>query len=294
MPLIFHCRNPLVTLRCTKRVTHVRTIQVLLTPPDEGPRVKGERIKLQDIVNGEFTPKKLNGQWVSADEFLYLNQWNEISLLNLANLAESIMMSNTTYVSHSQLDECQLSPRMNEWHSCTLCYVYLRSISSLSASRPLPQKSMSPQSFSISADRKYLLLGHNIKKMYRHSTLAQYTVFDIVTSESFQLTPKNNNIRQLFPELRDNAWPYLQYASFGPRGHAIVMVYNYNIYYTNGIKSIQTYRITSTGIPGVIFNGIADWLYEGESSILCCIIMLNWLIKNLSWFENWIIFIDFP
>lgn len=118
----------------------------------------------------------------------------------------------------------------------------------------------------MSADRKYLLLSHNIRKVYRHSTLAQYTVFDIVTSESFPLTPRNNNNRQLFPELTEEStnWPHLQYASFGPRGHALVMVYNFNIYYTNGVKSVQTYRITNTGVPGIIFNGIADWLYEGE------------------------------
>lgn len=123
---------------------------------------------------------------------------------------------------------------------------------------------MAPQAFSISADRKYLLLSHNIRKVYRHSSLAQYTVYDVVTSESYQLTPRNNNNRQLLAELREGAWPLLQHASFGPRGHAILMVYNFNIYYTNGIKSIQTYRITNTGVPGVIFNGIADWLYEGE------------------------------
>lgn len=93
--------------------------------------------------------------------------------------------------------------------------------------------------------------------------MAQYTVFDIVSSESFQLTPRNNN-RPLVAELTEHSWPFLQYASFGPRGHMIVMVYNFNIYYTNGIKSIQTYRITNTGVPGVIYNGIADWLYEGK------------------------------
>lgn len=123
---------------------------------------------------------------------------------------------------------------------------------------------MSPQSFSISADRKYLLLSHNVHKVYRYSTLAQYTVFDIVSSESYQLTPRNNNNRQWMPELKEGTWPHLQHASFGPRGHALLMVYNYNIYYTNGIKSTQTYRITNTGVPGVIFNGISDWLYEGE------------------------------
>lgn len=127
-----------------------------------------------------------------------------------------------------------------------------------------PQKSLAPQSFSISADRKYLLLSHNTRKVYRHSTLAQYTVYDVVSSESFQLTPRNTNNRQLVAELTERSWPFLQYAGFGPRGHMLVLVYNFNIYYTNGIKSPQTYRITSSGVPGVIYNGIANWLYEGN------------------------------
>lgn len=36
---------------------------------------------------------------ISADEFLYQNQWGEIALLNIGNLSERILMSNTTYVS---------------------------------------------------------------------------------------------------------------------------------------------------------------------------------------------------
>lgn len=69
---------------------------------------------------------------------------------------------------------------------------------------------MAPQAFSISADRSYLLLSHNVRKVYRHSRLAQYTVYDIVTSESYQLTPRNNNNRQLLVELREGTWPLLQ------------------------------------------------------------------------------------
>lgn len=82
---------------------------MLLTPPDEGPRVKGERLKLQDIVNGDYSPAKRNGEWVSAHEFLYLNQWNEISLLNLLNLSENVVMSNTTYVSKEPQNIIKLS-----------------------------------------------------------------------------------------------------------------------------------------------------------------------------------------
>ncbi|XP_046811930.1 dipeptidyl aminopeptidase-like protein 6, partial [Lucilia cuprina] len=41
------------------------TSVVLLTPPDEGPRVKGQRLKLQEIVDGVFMPQKTNGTWVN-------------------------------------------------------------------------------------------------------------------------------------------------------------------------------------------------------------------------------------
>lgn len=34
-----------------------------------------------------------------AEEFLYLNQWGGISLLNVQTMAEKVLMSNTTYVS---------------------------------------------------------------------------------------------------------------------------------------------------------------------------------------------------
>jgi len=40
---------------------------VLLTPPDEGPRVKGQRIKLQDIVDGLFVPQHSNGSWIDGE-----------------------------------------------------------------------------------------------------------------------------------------------------------------------------------------------------------------------------------
>lgn len=45
--------------------------KVLLTPPDEGPRVKGLRIKLQDIVDGEYTPLRVNGTWIGGKINLY-------------------------------------------------------------------------------------------------------------------------------------------------------------------------------------------------------------------------------
>lgn len=37
--------------------------------------------------------------YVSAQEFLYRNQWGGISLLNAVNLSERVLMSNITFVS---------------------------------------------------------------------------------------------------------------------------------------------------------------------------------------------------
>lgn len=42
------------------------------------------------------------------------------------------------------------------------------------------------------------------------------------------------------------------------------MVFNYDIYYRPGPRSTQSYRVTKTGVPGIIYNGVPDWLYEGN------------------------------
>lgn len=41
-----------------------------------------------------------------------------------------------------------------------------------------------------------------------------------------------------------------------------IYIFENNIYYQSDVKS-NSLRLTSSGKEGVIFNGIADWLYEG-------------------------------
>ena len=39
---------------------------MLLTPPEQGPRIKGQRIKLQDIIDGAYNPlTSNNGCWIN-------------------------------------------------------------------------------------------------------------------------------------------------------------------------------------------------------------------------------------
>ncbi|OBS66068.1 hypothetical protein A6R68_05392, partial [Neotoma lepida] len=42
-----------------------------------------------------------------------------------------------------------------------------------------------------------------------------------------------------------------------------IYIFENNIYYQPDIKS-SSLRLTSSGKEGIVFNGIADWLYEEE------------------------------
>lgn len=42
-----------------------------------------------------------------------------------------------------------------------------------------------------------------------------------------------------------------------------IYIFENNIYYQTDVQS-SSWRLTSSGQEGIIFNGIADWLYEGE------------------------------
>lgn len=46
-----------------------------------------------------------------------------------------------------------------------------------------------------------------------------------------------------------------------------IYIFENNIYYQSDVKS-NSLRLTSSGREGVIFNGIADWLYEGTYHLI--------------------------
>ncbi|NXE18282.1 DPP10 peptidase, partial [Ardeotis kori] len=62
------------------------------------------------------------------------------------------------------------------------------------------------------------------------------------------------------PEVEDSV---LQYAAWGVQGQQLIYIFENNIYYQPDVKS-SSLRLTSSGKEGIIFNGIADWLYEEE------------------------------
>ena len=42
------------------------------------------------------------------------------------------------------------------------------------------------------------------------------------------------------------------------------MVSDNDLYYKASIKTGAVERLTRTGVPGAVYNGVADWLYEEE------------------------------
>uniref|UniRef100_A0A8C5LCS5 Dipeptidylpeptidase 10 n=1 Tax=Jaculus jaculus TaxID=51337 RepID=A0A8C5LCS5_JACJA len=104
---------------------------------------------------------------------------------------------------------------------------------------------------SVSPDLMYVLLAYDVKQIFHYSYTASYVIYNIHTREVWELNP---------PEVEDSV---LQYAAWGVQGQQLVYIFENNIYYQPDIKS-SSLRLTSSGKEGVIFNGIADWLYEEE------------------------------
>lgn len=103
--------------------------------------------------------------------------------------------------------------------------------------------------FAVSPDLNFVLLGYDVKQVYQHSFSASYLLYNLYTREVRELNP---------PEVSDSV---LQFASWGLRGQQLVYIFENNIYYQMDVQS-SSWRLTSSGEEGIIFNGISDWLYE--------------------------------
>lgn len=72
---------------------------VLVSPPEEGPRVKGRRPTLAEILGPGLQAKRFNGSWISEIEFVFRDHHGGISVYNAENLTTRVLMNNTTFVS---------------------------------------------------------------------------------------------------------------------------------------------------------------------------------------------------
>ncbi|KAI8433026.1 hypothetical protein MSG28_013896 [Choristoneura fumiferana] len=108
--------------------------------------------------------------------------------------------------------------------------------------------------FKVSADLKFVLLVSDVRPGWRHARLARYHVYDVINRNKIPISPVED----------DRTAPLLQYAEWSPIGSSLVFVHDNDIYYKPRVLKTLVCRITNNGIPGTIFNGVPDFLYETQ------------------------------
>nr|XP_053652971.1 dipeptidyl aminopeptidase-like protein 6 isoform X2 [Cherax quadricarinatus] len=109
------------------------------------------------------------------------------------------------------------------------------------------------EEFDVSPDKRYILLKHDVFQNRHLSHLAKYTVLQMDSEHVESVTP--------FPSQEGH--PELQHVAWVPGGAAsLVMVYENDIYIKESPTSPVVSRLTTTGQPHVVFNGVTDYLYR--------------------------------
>ena len=101
--------------------------------------------------------------------------------------------------------------------------------------------------YELSNDETKILFATHEEAIYRHSTIASYYVYNIVSGK---LTALSQNGKQ-------------RLASFSPDGTKVVFVRDNNIFIRE-LNTDKEIRITNDGKINAIINGACDWVYEEE------------------------------
>lgn len=124
-------------------------------------------------------------------------------------------------------------------------YETLKKVETLVSSSNIPELNYFTD-YTFSEDEQKVLLATESEKIYRHSTLAYYYVYNIGTKQASKVADEK-----------------IQEPTFSPDGSKIAYALDNNLYVkdltTNTIK-----QITFDGEKNKIINGITDWVYEEE------------------------------
>lgn len=101
--------------------------------------------------------------------------------------------------------------------------------------------------YSFSDDETKILIKTATEQIYRHSTRANFYVYD----------RKGKTLKTIFSEGKQ------RYATFNPQGDKVAFVHNNNLYYQD-FNTGKVTQITNDGATNSIINGATDWVYEEE------------------------------
>jgi len=104
------------------------------------------------------------------------------------------------------------------------------------------------EDYSFSDDEKKILIASDKERIYRHSSLNKFYVYDLNTKNIAGVSENK-----------------VQEASLSPDGSKAAYIYKNNLYLKDLAQNKET-AITNDGEKNKIINGIPDWVYEEEFS----------------------------
>lgn len=104
------------------------------------------------------------------------------------------------------------------------------------------------EDYQFSDDEKVILISSEKERIYRHSSMNKYYVWNIIHKQLLEVSADK-----------------VQEASLSPNGQLVAYVRNNNLFYKD-LKTNVEYAITNDGEKNKIINGVPDWVYEEEFS----------------------------
>ncbi|XP_015790556.1 inactive dipeptidyl peptidase 10-like [Tetranychus urticae] len=81
---------------------------IIVTPDDDGNRVKHPRLVLEDIVSPHLQPKKFDGSWITETEVAYRNHEGNLVVFDCLENSTLLLVPNTTFL-REQVDHYRIS-----------------------------------------------------------------------------------------------------------------------------------------------------------------------------------------
>lgn len=131
-------------------------------------------ISLEGVLSGQYLAKYMNATWMSDYELIYRDE--DVSVLNsLIFFAFGFLFSFSKYLRFFQMNVLKFDVDTNE-------VIVVANASQI----PILKRSFSAE---ISPDFQYLLLGRDHRIVFRHTTLARYSILDLESNNVIALSP---------------------------------------------------------------------------------------------------------
>uniref|UniRef100_A0A182JFB8 Venom dipeptidyl peptidase 4 n=1 Tax=Anopheles atroparvus TaxID=41427 RepID=A0A182JFB8_ANOAO len=92
------------------------------------------------------------------------------------------------------------------------------------------------------------LIRYDVRTIFRHSSLSKYAIYDTSNSAVYHIANQEE----------------VSICILSPTGQSLAYVKDNNVYYRASLLEPTETLLTEDGVPGIIYNGIPDWVYEEE------------------------------